>query len=52
MNTQQVGDQTNQRLHELLYTPKVLYFYPGVEPKPVWNLTYAVRELQETGGRS
>lgn len=47
--TQQVGDQTNLRLHELLHTPKALYFYPGVEPKPAWNLAYAVRDLQETG---
>jgi SAM-dependent methyltransferase len=47
--TQQVGDQTNLRLHELLRTPKELYFYPGVEPKQAWNLAYAVRELQEVG---
>jgi SAM-dependent methyltransferase len=47
--TQQVGDQTNLRLHELLHTPKVLYFYPGVEQKHAWNLAYAVCELQETG---
>lgn len=46
--TQQVGDQTNLRLHELLHTPKVLYFYPSVEPMPAWNLVYAVHELQET----
>ncbi|MEO8973604.1 MAG: class I SAM-dependent methyltransferase [Ktedonobacteraceae bacterium] len=44
--TQQVGDQTNRRLHELFgYEPKDT-FYPGVEQKPAWNLDYAVRELQ------
>jgi len=36
-------------LHELLNTPKVVYFYAGVEPKRVWNLAYAVHELQEAG---
>ncbi|MHB8599172.1 MAG: class I SAM-dependent methyltransferase [Ktedonobacteraceae bacterium] len=45
--TQQVGDQTNRRLHELFgYEPKDA-FYPGVEQKSPWNLAYAVRELQD-----
>ncbi len=47
--TQQVGDQTNRRLHELSgYEPKDA-FYPGVEQKAAWNLDYAVRELQDAG---
>jgi ubiquinone/menaquinone biosynthesis C-methylase UbiE len=47
--TQQVGDQTNRRLHELFgYEPKEA-FYPGVEQKSPWNLEYAVRELQDAG---
>lgn len=47
--TQQVGDQTNRRLHELFgYEPKDA-FYPNVERKLVWNLAYAVRELQDAG---
>ncbi len=49
--TQQVGDQTNRRLHELFgYTPKDT-FYPGAEQPSAWNLEYAVRELQEAGWR-
>ena len=49
--TQQVGDQTNRRLHELLdYAPKAT-FYPGVEQKHNWNLDYAVHELQDAGWR-
>jgi len=49
--TQQVGDQTNRRLHELLdYAPKAT-FYPGAEQKHAWNLDYAVHELQEAGWR-
>lgn len=45
--TQQVGDQTNRRLHELFgYEPKDT-FYPGAEQKHAWNLDYAVRELQD-----
>jgi ubiquinone/menaquinone biosynthesis C-methylase UbiE len=47
--TQQVGDQTNRRLHELFaYAPKDT-FYPGVEQRPKWNLDVAVRELKEAG---
>jgi ubiquinone/menaquinone biosynthesis C-methylase UbiE len=49
--TQQVGDQTNRRLHELLdYIPKDT-FYPGAEQKRAWNLAYAVQELQDVGWR-
>ena len=47
--TQQVGDQTNLRLHELFgYEPKAT-FYPGTQQKRAWNLEVAVRELQDTG---
>jgi len=47
--TQQVGDQTNRRLHELFdYEPKDT-FYPGAEQKHTWNLAYAMRELQDAG---
>lgn len=47
--TQQMGDQTNRRLHELLdYAPKDT-FYTGAEQRPTWNLAYAVRELQDAG---
>ncbi len=47
--TEQVGDQTNRKLHELFgYEPKDA-FYPGVEQKSAWNLDYAVRELQDAG---
>jgi len=47
--TQQVGDQTNCKLHELFgYKPKDT-FYPGAEQKHAWNLAYAVRELQDAG---
>ncbi len=47
--TEQVGDQTNRKLHELFgYEPKDA-FYPGVEQKSPWNLDYAVRELQDAG---
>lgn len=49
--TQQVGDQTNRRLHELLdYRPKDT-FYPGVQQKRTWNLAYAVHELEDAGWR-
>lgn len=49
--TQQVGDQTNRRLHELLdYAPKDT-FYPGAQQKRTWNLDYAVRELEDAGWR-
>ncbi|HLX40982.1 MAG TPA: methyltransferase domain-containing protein [Ktedonobacteraceae bacterium] len=47
--TQQVGDQTNRRLHQLFdYEPKDT-FYPGGEQKTAWNLAYAVQELQDAG---
>jgi SAM-dependent methyltransferase len=42
--TQQVGDQTNLRLHELLRTPRLL-----TGNAPTWNLAIAVRELQQAG---
>jgi SAM-dependent methyltransferase len=42
--TQQVGDQTNLRLHELLQTPRLL-----AGNAPTWNLAIAVRELQQAG---
>lgn len=42
--TQQVGDQTNLRLHELLQTPRL-----SNEDAPAWNLAVAVRELQQAG---
>jgi len=49
--TQQVGDQTNRRLHELLdYAPKDM-FYPGAKQKHAWNLSYAVHELQDARWR-
>jgi len=49
--TQQVGEQTNRRLHELLnYAPKGTV-YPGAEQKRAWNLDYAVHELQDAGWR-
>jgi len=48
--TQQVGDQTNLRLHELLgRTQKGAYFYPGTEQKPTWNVDYALHELVGAG---
>ncbi|MBO0793073.1 MAG: hypothetical protein J2P36_19295 [Ktedonobacteraceae bacterium] len=42
--TQQVGDQTNKRIHELLGSEKRL-----PPQKPAWNLDYAVREMHEAG---
>jgi hypothetical protein len=42
--TQQVGDQTNLRLHELLRTPRL-----QTGNIPTWNLATAVRELQQAG---
>ena len=47
--TQQVGDQTNLRIHELLGSEKNIYFYEGAEQKSTWNLGYAVREMREVG---
>jgi SAM-dependent methyltransferase len=49
--TQQVGDQTNHRLHELLgSTPSQNHpVHPGTDEKPAWNLASAVGEL-EAGG--
>jgi len=47
--TQQVGDQTNLRIHELLGSEKNAFFYEGVEHKPAWNLDYAVHEMREVG---
>lgn len=49
--TQQVGDQTNCRLHELLgYIPQQEHHvHPGADDKAAWNLAYAVGEL-EAGG--
>jgi len=48
--TQQVGDQTNRRLHELLDNTKPKgYFYAGMPQKHGWNLEYAVQELEDTG---
>lgn len=49
--TQQVGDQTNHRLHELLgYTPiQEHQMHPGTDNRVAWNLAYAVSEL-EAGG--
>jgi SAM-dependent methyltransferase len=42
--TQQVGEQTNLRLHELLQTPRL-----STGDVPAWNLAVAVRELQQAG---
>ena len=39
--TQQVGDQTNRRLHELLGREKLL--------PHAWNMDYAAREMEATG---
>lgn len=48
--TQQVGDQTNLRLHELLgSTKKQNYFYPGAEQQHTWNMDTALRGLKEVG---
>ncbi|SRR5581483_2459263 len=47
--TQQVGDHTNRRIHELLGRQKQPYTFVGVEQKPAWNLDYAVREMREVG---
>jgi len=49
--TQQVGDQTNRRLHELLgYTPPQEHrVHPDADDRAVWNLAYAVRELEADG---
>ncbi|QBD76131.1 class I SAM-dependent methyltransferase [Ktedonosporobacter rubrisoli] len=43
--TQQVGDQTNRRLHEVLDPPA----QNNASGRPAWNLSYAVREMQEAG---
>ncbi|GHO85866.1 class I SAM-dependent methyltransferase [Dictyobacter formicarum] len=40
--TQQVGDQTNARLHELLGRKKQL--------EHPWNIAYAAREMEDAGG--
>lgn len=47
--TQQVGDQTNRRLHELLGTKPEGNFYAGASQKHAWNLAYAVHELESDG---
>jgi SAM-dependent methyltransferase len=48
--TQQVGDQTNQRIHELLgHTKTQNLSYTSQED--VWDLTHAVQELQAGGWR-
>ena len=49
--TQQVGDQTNRRLHELLDTKPEGYFYAGAPQKHAWNLEYAVHELEAASWR-
>ena len=50
--TQQVGDQTNRRLHELLGRTKPEgYFYAGEPQKHALNLKYAVQELEHAGWR-
>ena len=50
--TQQVGDQTNRRLHELLEREKPAgYFYAGALQKHAWNLAFAVQELEAFGWR-
>lgn len=48
--TQQVGDQTNRRLHELLGRTES-NLYAGVPQKHAWNLEYATEELQKSGWR-
>lgn len=49
--TQQVGDQTNHRLHELLGStpPQQPPVHPGPDERSAWNLASAVGEL-EAGG--
>lgn len=48
--TQQVGDQTNLRLHELLgRTGKDTFVHTGAEEKSAWNLDVAGGELEATG---
>ena len=49
--TQQVGDQTNHRLHELLgyIQEQEHHVHPGADDRAAWNLAYAVHEL-EAGG--
>lgn len=50
--TQQVGDQTNRRLHELLEREKPGgYVYAGAPQKHAWNLTFAVQQLEHAGWR-
>lgn len=46
--TQQVGDQTNLRLHELLgRTGKDMIVHFGAKEKSAWNLDIATHELEE-----
>lgn len=48
--TQQVGDQTNRRLHELLGSTKPEgNLYAGGLQKHAWNLEYAVQQLATAG---
>ena len=49
--TQQVGDQTNHRLHELLgySSAQKQQVLPGTDDRPVWNLASATRELEADG---
>lgn len=48
--TQQVGDQTNLRLHELLGRHgKELLFYHGAPEPTAWNLAFAIQQLQQSG---
>ena len=49
--TQQVGDQTNLRLHELLDTKPEGFFYASAPQKHAWNLEYAVQGLEGVGWR-
>ena len=48
--TQQVGDQTNLRLHELLgRAGKDMIVHSGAEEKSAWNLNIATGELEAAG---
>lgn len=48
--TQQVGDQTNLRLHELLGRPgKEKLVHSGAQEPPAWNLTFATQQLERSG---
>ncbi len=47
--TQQVGDQTNRRIHELLASEKKIIFSEGAPQRLAWNLEYALIELREHG---